>query len=249
MIRKSAIIKIRKRIGIPVKGFVDEGKALIWYRQHYHQAKDKRFSGTFGFQYDLRSGYINFEYEIEQDFFKVYTPHPLDNAVPMDREAIILADKINIPDWAAPWLRLVILIGEPPEVVDVHLPDHLIAPLGDLRVLVHSAIKLSLRKWRETGSLMGLLPGDIDLWKVPGATTTYSPKRKNTNEHLYWETYQAYMEAIEERRLKGNKSKKGLLVDTARILVMNYGWNKLEESYTIRRYLDRAEKIWHISIP
>ncbi len=105
-------------------------------------------------------------------------------------------------------------VGEPPEVIEVQLPDHLMAPLWNLRVLVHPAMKLSLRKWRKTGALMGLLPGDIDLWKVPGATTTYSPKRENSNELLYWQTYQAYMEAIEERRLQDIKGKKGLLVHT-----------------------------------
>lgn len=247
MIRKSAIIKIRQRLGIPVEGFADESKALAWYRQHYYQAKGKDFSGTFGFHYDHRSGYVNFKYEIGQDFLKVYAAYPLDNVVPPDAEAMILAEEMKIPDWAAPWLRLVILIGEPPEFIEVQLPDHLMAPLGDLRVLVHPAEKLSLRKWRKTGAMMGLLPGDIDLWKVPGATTTYSPKRENSMELLYWQTYQAYIDAIGERRLQEKKGKKGLLVDTARLLVTNYGWNKKEESYTIRRYLDRAEKIWNIS--
>ena len=247
MSHKIAIIEIRQRLGVPLEGFADESKALDWYRDHYHQAKDMHFSGTFGFQYDRRSGYINFEYEIGQDFLKVYAAHPLDNAVPMDKEAMILAEEINIPDWAAPWLRLVILVGEPPEVIEVQVPDHLMAPLGDLRVLVHPVKKLSLRKWRKTGALMGLLPGDIDLWKVPGVTTTYSPKRENSNELLYWQTYQAYMDAIDRRRTNGQKGKKGLLIETAKILVEDYGWQYEEESYTIRRFLDRAEKIWHIS--
>ena len=66
-------------------------------------------------------------------------------------------------------------------------------------------------------------------------------------EYLYWQTLRAYMDAIGERRLQGQKGKKGLLVDTARILVRDYDWNKKEDSYTIRRYLDRAEKMWHIS--
>jgi len=57
----------------------------------------------------------------------------------------------------------------------------------------------------------------------------------------------AYMDAIKERQLQGQYGKKGLLVDTARILVRDYGWNKIEDSYTIRRFLNRAEKIWHIS--
>jgi hypothetical protein len=248
MIHKSAIIKIRKRLGIPQEGFLSDKEALAWYRDHYYQTKGNKFSGTFGFLYDRRSGYIDFEYEIDPEYLKVYVAHPLDNEVPLDREARVLAEEINISGWSAPWLRLVILVGEPPEDMEVHVPDHLMAPLGGLRVLVHPATKLSLRKWREIGALMGLLPGDIDLWKVPGSTTTYSPKRQNSNELLYWQTYQAYMDAIGERRLQDIKGKKGLLVDTARILVRDYGWNKVEESYTIRRYLDRAEKIWHVSM-
>ena len=66
-------------------------------------------------------------------------------------------------------------------------------------------------------------------------------------EYLYWQTLRAYMDAIEERRIRGQKGKRGLLVDTAIILVANYGWKHKEKSYTIRRFLDRAEKIWHIS--
>ena len=247
MSHKHAIIEIRQRLELPVEGFANQSKALAWFRKHYHQAKGKDFNGTFGFQYDQRSGYINFEYEINQDYLKIYAVHPLDNAIPLDREAMILAEEIKMPDWAAPWLRLVILVGEPPEAIEAHLPDHLMAPLGNLRVLVNPVRKLSLRKWRKTGEMMGLLPGEIDLWKVPGVTTTYSPKRENNMEFLYWQTYQAYMDAIGERRLQGQKGKRGLLVDTARILVKNYGWRYKEKSYTIRRYLDRADKIWHIS--
>lgn len=247
MLHRNAIIEIRQRLGIPVEGFANESKALAWYREHYHQAKGKDFSGTFGFQYDRRSGYVNFEYEIGQDFIKIYAPYPLDKSIPMDREAMILAEGIKIPDWVAPWLRLVILVGEPPEVIDVQIPDHLMAPLGDLRVLVHPTKKLSLRKWRKTGEMMGLLPGEIDLWKVPGVTTTYSPKRENKMELLYWQTYQAYMDAIGRRVKNGQKGKKGLLIETAKILVDDYDWKYEEASYTIRRYLDRAERIWHIS--
>ena len=105
----------------------------------------------------------------------------------------------------------------------------------------------SLRRWRQTGEMMGLLPGEIDMWKVPGATTTSSPKRENNMKLLYWQTYQAYMDAIGERRLIGQKGKRGLLVETAKILEANYGWQYEPDSYTVRRYLDRAEKMWHIS--
>ena len=61
MLYKTAIIEIRKRLSIPEEGFPNEDEALVWYKEHYHQAKGKDFGGTFGFQYDRRSGYINFE--------------------------------------------------------------------------------------------------------------------------------------------------------------------------------------------
>jgi hypothetical protein len=247
MIQKSAIIRIRKRLGIPEKGFQSDNRALAWYKKHYSQAKGKHFRGTLGFQYDRKSGYIDFKYDIGQNFLKIYTAPTLDNTVPLDREAIILAEENKIPEWAAAWLRLVILLGEPPETLKVQIPEYLITPVGNLRVLVHPPNMLSLRKWRKTGTMMGLLPGEIDLWKVPGATTIHASKRENRTELLYWQTYQAYMEAIEERRLMGQPGKKGLLQDTARILVENYGWPYEEKSYTIRRYLDRAEMIWRVS--
>jgi len=247
MLHKTAIIEIRKRLSIPEEGFPNEDKALVWYRDHYHQAKGKDFRGTFGFEYDHSSGLVNFKYEIGPDSLKIYATYPLDEAVPLDREAQSLANKLNIADWAAPAFCLVILLGELPEVLEIQLPSHLTSPLGSLRVLVHPLEKLSLRNWRKIGQMLGLLTGKTEQVKTPWTTTTYSPKRESSMEYLYWQTLRAYMDAIGERRLQGQKGKKGLLVDTARILVANYGWNKVEESYTIRRFLDRAEKIWHVS--
>ena len=246
MLQKSAIIEIRQRLGIPEEGFALEDEALAWYKDHYYRAKSEDYKGAFGFQYDSR-GYVDFEYEIGQNFLKIYSPHPLNDAVPLDREALILAKDSNIPDWAVPCFRLVILLGEPPEDIELHIPDHFIAPLGNFRALVHPAKQLSLRKWRETGAMMGLLARDIDLWKVPGTITTYSPKRANKKEFQYWETLLAYENAKGERRMRGQKGKRGLLVETAKILEANYGWEYEPDSYTVRRYLDRAEKIWHIS--
>ena len=105
----------------------------------------------------------------------------------------------------------------------------------------------SLRKWRKIGEIMGVLRGEVDLWKFPGIATIYNSKRKNKREPLYWQTLCAYRDAIAERKKKEQKGKRGLLKDTARILKDSYGWDYEEDSYTIRRYLDRAEKIWHIS--
>ena len=77
--------------------------------------------------------------------------------------------------------------------------------------------------------------------------TTYEAKRENNMEDLYWLTLCAYMETTKERASRGQKGKRGLLVDISKLLFTKYGWKKEEESYTIRRYLDRAEKLWHIS--
>jgi len=247
MLQKTAIIEIRKRLGIPEGGFPREKDALVWYRKHYYQAKGVDYKGTFGLQYDYWSGLINFEYEVGHNYLKIKVPSPLDIAVPLDKEAGIIAQESNVPDWVAPVFRLVILVGEPPADIEVQIPDHLIAPLGSLRILVHPEKKLSLRKWRKTGEMMGLLPGEIDLWNVPGISTTYSPKRANNMEPLYWQVQRAYWDAIGRRRMRGQKGKRGLLKETAKILVDDYGWDYEEESYTIRRFLDRAEKIWHIS--
>ncbi len=95
--------------------------------------------------------------------------------------------------------------------------------------------------------MMGLLLTKIDMWKVPGTITSYGPKRKNRKEWLYWQTLLACMEAIGERRKRGQKGKRGLLIETAKILEKKYGWEDEYDSYTIRHYLDRAEKMWHIS--
>ena len=247
MLHKTAIVEIRKRLDIPEEGFSNEDEALAWYRDHYHQAIGKKFKETFGFQYASSSGLVDFEYDMGPNYIKIYKPYPLDETIPLDRDALSLANSLNAPDWASPAFRLVILIGELPEVLEPQLPSHLTSPQGSLRVLVHPLEKLSLRNWRKVGQMLGLLTGKTEQVKTPWTTTTYNPKRESSMEYLYWQTLRAYMDAIGERRLQGQKGKKGLLVDTARILVRNYGWNKKEDSYTIRRFLDRAEKIWHIS--
>ncbi len=134
-----------------------------------------------------------------------------------------------------------------PEELELRFPEYLVIPLGSFRVLVHPAASLSLRPWRKIGEMIGLLPGEVDVWKVPGIITSYGSKRKNKKEELYRQTFFAYMEAIGERRKKEKKGKRGLLVETAEILEKEYGWEDLPDSYTVRRYLDRAQKIWHIS--
>lgn len=248
MLRKTAIIGVRKCLGIPDEGLLNEEKALVWYREHFRQTKGEEMKGTFGFQYDQRSGLVNFEYEAGPNFLQVYAPQPLDNEVPLDKEVIALAKELNMPYWVAPVLRVVLLVGEPLEEVNLRIPDELIVPLGNLRMLIRPISNTSLRKWRKTGEMMGLLPSNVDMWQVPGTITTYGSERKNKKRQLYWETFLAYNEAISERRRRGQKRKKGLLVETAKILEKEYGWEYFPDSYTVRRYLDRAEKIWQMSM-
>jgi hypothetical protein len=247
MLQKSAIIEVRQRLGIPGEGFPNEYEALAWYKDHYSHVKGKNFSGNFGFQYAYKSGLVDFEYDMGPDYIKIYAPHPLDEAVPLDSEALLLANKTNIPAWAAPAFRLVILVGALPEIIEIRVPSHLTSPLGSLRVLVHPAEEVSLRTWRKIGQMLGLLTGKGREGKTPWTTTTYSLKRESKKESLYLQTLWAYMAAIEQRGKRGQKGKRGLLVETAKILEANYGWDYVPDSYTIRRFLDRAEKIWHIS--
>jgi len=141
----------------------------------------------------------------------------------------------------------VVLVGDLPEEPELRLPEYLIAPLGGFRVLVHPIGSVSLRPWRKIGEMMGLLPGEVDVWKVPGIIISYGSERKNKKEELYRQTLFAYMEAIRERRKKKKKGRRGLLEETAKILETEYGWEDLPDSYTVRRYLDRAQERWHIS--
>ncbi|MFC1901375.1 hypothetical protein ACFLX3_00380 [Chloroflexota bacterium] len=247
MLHKAAIIEVRNRLGIPESGLPDEEKALTWYKEHYLQSKGEEFSKDLGFEYDRSTGYIYFKYEIGPDYFKIFVPNPVDDEVPLDREASLLAHLENTPDWAAPWYRLLILIGEVPEMVAVQAPDHLIAPMGSFRLLIHSPSPSSSRKWRKAGEMMGTLPSETTYWSAPGISTTFSSKRENKMESTYWQVLHAYLEAVEERKKIYKKGKKGLLIETAKTLEANYGWEYEPDSYTVRRYLDRALKIWHIS--
>lgn len=247
MLQKSAIIEARQRLDIPEDGFPIKALALMWYRDHYKRVTGKQFKRNFGFQYDYSSQIVDFEYDLGLDSIKIYIPAPLDATIPLDKEALSLANKENVPSWAAPVFRLVILVGELPEMTEIRIPSHLASTQWDLRILIHPAEELSLRSWRRVGQALGLLEGTVRQANIACTTTTYSPKRENSMEDLYLQTLWAYLTAVEERRKRGLKGKKGLLKETSQILQDRYGWKYLESSYTIRRYLDRAERLWHIS--
>lgn len=248
MLLKTAIIEIRKQLGIPVEGFPSEEVALAWYKKHYDTAKGRHFINYFGFHYDRLTGYVTFQSETKPHSFRIYKARPLDSSVALDKAAIQLVKEEKIPDWAAPCIRLVILVGELPEDIKIVLPEHLVSPLGQLRVLVHPPKSVSLRGWKKTGELMGLLPGKVDYWKIPGISTTYRPKRQNKKELLYLQALAAYLEAVDERRENEIKGTRGLNEETAVILKNKYGWQREPDSYTVTRYLARAKKIWQISI-
>ncbi|MFC2045882.1 hypothetical protein ACFLUH_04310, partial [Chloroflexota bacterium] len=240
MLQKSAIIDVRKRLKIPQNGFSSEDNALDWYKKHYRKAKDEGFYGNFGFHYDCQTGYVDLQYEIGQDSLTTYAGHPLDSEIPLDKEAIQLAKDANLPDWATPCIRLLILIGELPQNVEIILPKYLMAPVGNLKLLIHPEKTTTTREWRKTGEMMGLLPGKVNLLKIPGVNIVYSPKRRNRMEPLYWHVLLAYAEAAGLRKERKQKGKRGLLIETANLLKKEYSWQDNPDSYVVRRYLDRA---------
>lgn len=205
---------------------------------------------SFGFHYIPFQGKFDFDYQSSPDSFSIFTPYPLDAEIPLDKEVLNLAGKLVMPGWAAPALRLVLLVGKLPEELELWFPEHLIAPVGEFQALVHPAASVGVRRWRKTGEMMGLLSDESDKkdrWQVPGIITTYGSERRNKKRELYWQTLNAYYTAVGRRAEIGQKGKKGLLVETAKILEEKYGWSGFPDSYTVRRYLDRAEKIWHSS--
>jgi hypothetical protein len=225
----------------------DAKTALRWYKEHFRKATGASFKGSFGFRYQPGADIIDIEYKSSPKGIWIAAPSLIDQRIPLDREVADIATEAKLPEWAAPALRLVVLIGEIPEKLELRVPHRFISPLGNWRVLVHPANKVSTRDWRQTGEMLGVLPSEVDMWQVPGTITIYEKKRANARRQLYQQTMLAYQEAIAERRKRNKKGKWGLLKETARILKENYGWKYEEDSYTIRRFLDRAEKLWRIS--
>lgn len=238
---------VRERLKIPEEGFPDGKDALRWYKDHFEEAKGTKFRGSLGFRYDPMRNILDFEYKDNHKGLWIAAPAPLDQQVPLDREAAAIGRDAKVPEWATPALRLVLLIGQLSKDLDLRVPHQFIAPLGNYRMLVHPATSTSTRQWRSSGEMMGVLPGEVDMWQVPGTMTVYGEKRKNKRYEVYRQVLLAYGDAISERRMKGKKGKWGLLKETGQILKDRYDWDTPADSYTVRRYLDRADKIWHIS--
>ncbi len=247
MIHKCAISDARRRLGVPEMGMPDAKTALRWYKKHFWDATGVNFKGSFGFCYQPGADIIDVEYKSSPKGIWIAAPSLIDQRIPLDREVAAIASEAKLPEWAAPALRLVVLIGELLEELELRVPHRFISPLGNWRVLVHPASNVSKKDWRETGEMLGVLPGEVDMWQVPGTITIYEKKRHNAMRQLYQQTMLAYHEAIAERRKRNKKGRWGILKETARLLNENYGWKYEEDSYTIRRFLDRAEKLWRIS--
>jgi hypothetical protein len=251
MQRKTAKIgKIRERFGIPKDGFASEPEALTWYKAHYKTAKSQDFTGSFGFRYDPISNRLEFDYQDREDGFFITYPHALDNDIPFDWEVSPLAKGLELPEWAAPALRLVVLMGKPSTDLVIHIPDipsWLMTSLGQLRLLLQPGINLSLRDWRRIGERLGVLspPGPY-LWEEPKVVQGYGEERKNKKQGLYWQVLMAYFEVRDNRLKEGRKGKWGILKDTASLLERKYCW-ELPDQYTVRRYLDRAYQKWYIT--
>jgi len=248
MKHKSAKIKqIRHAFGIREEGFSSKHEALDWYREHFRVAKGSDFTGSFGFRYDFSTSCLEFDYDLRPDGFFVASPYPLDIDIPFDREVSALAEELEVSEWLAPALRLVVLMGELFDDETPYVPLWLMAPLGQFRLLVHPGGNVSLRNWRRTGELLGVLPSKPNLWQTLGVMQGYGKEKWGKKEELYWQTLQASLKATNIRLQQGKKGKRGLLQDTAKVLIEQYGWNEWEvDSYKVSRYLKRAKERWHI---
>lgn len=79
---------------------------------------------------------------------------------------------------------------------------------------------------------------------MTGLIQSYGVVRKNSKRELYWQVLMASHEVRRKRIAKGIFGKRNLLKETAKMLLEEYGWETPPDSYVVRRYLDRAEKIW-----
>lgn len=251
MEHNTAIIsRIRDAFGILKEGFVSKEEALEWYKNHFRINKGEEFVGSFGFIYDSYRRSLEFDYELRPNGLFIAYAAPLDPSVPFDREVSTLAADLELPEWLAPAARLIVLMGGPlgDEIPDI--PHWLMASLGHFRLLLCPERNTSLRQWRKTGELLGVLPYENGRWETQGIIQGYGPQRKwGKRDELYWQTLQASIEARDIRIKQGRKGKRGLLQDTAQILIKKYGWKDWDvDTYKISRYLKRAKERWHIGL-
>ncbi len=244
--KTAKIMRIRERFGIPKEGLSTEQEAWDWYSEHFKTTKGSDFTGRFGFCYKPFQRGLEFDYQWSPNGFFISSPSPLDSNVPFDRAISSLAKKLALPEWAAPALRLVVLIGKLSDELILNIPYRLMAPLGQYRLLIQPVKGLSLRQWRRLGEQLGFLPSEDKLWSVPGIIQVYAEEKKSKKRELYWQTLMAYIDVVGIRREQGRKGKRGINQDTAKRLVGQYDWEYEPDSYTVKRYLDRAKKRWNI---
>jgi len=248
MIHKTAILNIRRLLGVPVLGFSNQMQAMEWFRKHYKTHRGKNWEGSFGFNYYPERGLLEYQYELGKKNISFNFPEPIDREIPLDRETIKLARQEGIPVCYAPAFRLVILIGLPPDEFNLLIPDKLMGTIGDCSFVFNCSNVESLRSWRAVGEMLGLLYSRNRITKTPGITTTYYEARKNKKLLLYFQTLMVYIDALYNRQTNNTFGRYGLLKDTAKILSDQYGWDQEPDTYTVRRYLDRARSHWRLDI-
>ena len=251
MKRVSATInKIRANFGIPGDGFSGQAEALAWYKKHFIENKGVEFRGSFGFRYDPYRRILEFDYEIKANGLFIALATPLDPEVPFDQEISTLTSELNIPEPLSPAARLIVLMGKTQYYDQIpEIPNWLIASLGGFKVLLYQDESNTWKEWRKMGQLLGVLPSEDIKWDSKGIIQGYDDHGKWTErDRLYWESLQANIKSIRIRQQQGKKGKKGILKDTARILIENYGWKDCDvANYKISRYVKRAKQRWLIN--
>ncbi|MFC1998854.1 hypothetical protein ACFLVR_04340 [Chloroflexota bacterium] len=237
------ISSIRSIFGIPYKGFSNEREALAWYRTHYKKALGKSFLGGFGYRYPPdHDGPLGFDcqYDPETRKYTIADIPPLDLNVPLDNEAWAYAKELDIDWFSATAIRLILLIA--PLTVDGHpympyIPRYLFAPLGEWQLCVQSPGGLSTRERREL----------LDKRNIKVITEGYFTDRTINKPRQYSKMIPLYLDvlqAYEEEKEEGPNRIRGYLQRIAQRLVSKYDWEYEPESYTVKRYLDRALKMW-----
>jgi hypothetical protein len=244
LIHKTAIMNARGNLKLPDIGFKDEVGALKWYSQHYEQAKGTALSGGFGFHYDSFQSVLDYNYKWDGICLSYSAPAVIDKEIPLDVEAVNIAKSSFLPTWLIPAMRLVILVGKVEEDFELRFPQWLAAPVGNVRALLVGPAPMPIREWRRLGEILGILPGKSETDLAEGLVQYYGSMRKNSKENLYWQTLMAYDKVKRARLGRGINGARGVLKETAEMLVKEYGWRRLSDSYTIRKYLDRAKKRW-----
>jgi hypothetical protein len=247
MILKTAIMDTRLNLGLPENGFPDEAGALKWYTEHYQLEKGTALSGGFGFHYNSFQSILDFECKWDGTYLSFSAPAVIDKNVRLDVESIKLARSSLLPSWLIPAMRLVILIGKVDEDFELRRPQWLAAPVGNVQALIVGPVPMSLKEWRRLGEILGVLPGKLETDSIKGLVQSYESERKNSKNERYWQTLMAFYKVRGIRIGKGISGKRGILKETAEMLVKEHGWESLPETYTVRKYLDRAEKHWRFA--